>query len=323
MKRGRRSRAGMPSGPVGIVEWNPSTVTEPVYADMDDGDYFWYNPLGVGLRNAFHHLPTQYSIPTVGGNKRFRVSVHPDSTGLYNYRAEVTRDWESGMPLGTRDALAWGLEIPSGGLKNHDEDIDFFQWHSGSAPGYSSNSPCMYGVISRAGTEDDNDDVAQLNEIVVVSSIRNFEQEANPQISGRINTGVVVANGERHEFYMELKSGINLTGSFVLWHCKQTSPGVFTAWTKIYENLAESTAWANDADRGSNSNVHPDWKVGIYCPGVRDLSGVLGEEALNGGTPGSYSITYDIPGIRNLYLPANHAFYNAPTLLGYLQTTDM
>ena len=225
------------------------------------------------------------------------------------------------MPLGTRDCLGWGTEFPVGGLKNHDEDIDFFQWHAGSAPGFGSNSPCMYGVISRAGTEDDNDDVSQLNEIVVVSSIRNFEQEGNPQISGRINTGVVVANGERHEFYMELKSGINLTGSFILWHCEETAPGVFTDWTVVYQNDAESTAWADDDDGGSNPNVHPDWKLGIYAPGIRDQSGAEAEEALNGGA-GTYSITYYITGIRNLYVPASHAFYNR-SLLGYLQTTNM
>jgi hypothetical protein len=197
--------------PTGIVLWDPRYVTEPVYADMEDGDYFWQNPEGVGLRNAFHWFPTQYSLPTVGGNKRFRVSVNPRvpdgiGAGHWNNRAEVTRDWESGVPLGTRDCLGWGIEIPSDGLKNHNEDIDFFQWHAGSFPGESSNSPCMYGVISRAGTEDDNEDVSQINEIVVVSAIRNFEQSGNPNISGRINTGVVVANGERHDFYMELVS---------------------------------------------------------------------------------------------------------------------
>lgn len=311
--------------PPGIVEWSPFSVTEPVYADMESGDYFWFNLLNVGVRNNFHWSPTQYSIPTVSGNKRFRFSVNPtvpDNTGdgHWNYRAEITRDWESGMPLGTRDAVGWGLSIPAGGLKNHNEDIDFFQWHTGSAPGYSSNAPCMYGLISKAGTEDDNDDVSQLNEIVVVSPIRNFEQSANPQISGRINTGVIVANGERHEFYMELISGINGTGYFVLWHCTQTAPGVFTEWTKIYEDT-ESTAWANDADGGSNSNVHPDWKLGIYCPGIRDQSGAEGEEALNGGA-GSYSITLDIVGIRNIYLPASHSYYNK-SVFGFIQTTNM
>lgn len=324
----RIKSAGKVITPPGIVEWNPNTVTEPVYADMEDGDYFWLNPLGDGLRNAFHWFPNQYSLPTVGLNKRFQFSVNPrvpDGTGAghWNNRAEITRDWTSGMPLGTRDCLAWGLEIPAGGLKNHDEDIDFFQWHTGTAPGgpYENNSPCMFGVISRAGTEDDNDDVAQLNEIVVVNPIRQLEQEENPQISGRINTGVVVGNGESHFFYMELKSGIEGTGSFVLWHCEQTSPGVFTAWTKIYENLAESTAWANDGDGGSNSNVHPDWKLGIYSPGIRDQAGTEGEEALNSGA-GSYSITLQITGIRNLYLPASHSFYTK-NVFGFLQTTNM
>jgi hypothetical protein len=319
-------KGGVLGPPLNIVEWNPVTATEPTYASMGDAEYFWLNTQSVGLRNAFHWSPTQYSIPTVGGHKRFRFSVNPrvpDNTGAghWNYRTEITRDWESGMALGTRDCLAWGTEFPTGGLKNHDEDIDFFQWHSGSAPGYSSNHPCMYGVISRAGTEDDNDDVSQLNEIVVVSAIRNFEQSANPQISGRINTGVVVANGERHEWYMELVSGTNGTGSFVLWHCKQMSPGVFSAWTKVYENLAESTAWANNADGGSNANVHPDWKLGIYCPGIRDQSGAESEEALNSGA-GSYSITYDIPGIRNVYVPTTHRFYNQ-SMLGYIITTNM
>lgn len=328
MNRGLKAKrtGGKVVRPTDIVEWNPNTVTEPVYTDMTDGQYFWFNPLGVGLRNAFHWFPTQYSLPTVGLYKRFQFSVNPrvpDGTGEghWNNRAEITRDWESGHPLGTRDCIGWGIEIPAGGLKNHDEDIDIFQWHSGSAPGEESSSPCIYGVISRAGTEDDNDDVSQLNEIVVVSSIRNFEQEGNPNISGRINTGVVVANGESHRFYMELVSGINLTGSFVLWHCEQTSPGVFTDWTKIYENLAESTAWANDGDGGSNANVHPDWKLGIYAPGIRDQSGAEAEEALNGG-PGTYSITYQISGIRNLLLLASNPFRNK-NVMGFLQTTDM
>jgi hypothetical protein len=96
---------------------------------------------------------------------------------------------------------------------------------------------------------------------------------------------------------------------------------VFTPWTKIYENLAESTAWANGTDGGSNPNVHPDWKLGIYAPGIRDQSGAEGEEALNGG-PGTYSITYDIVGIRNLYLPDSHLFYSK-SVMGFLQTTDL
>lgn len=330
MNRGLKAKrtAGKVIRPPGIVEWNPATATEPVYADMTDGQYFWLNENAIGLRNSFHWFPTQYSLPTVGLYKRFQFSVNPrvpDGTGAghWNNRAEVSPDWMSGRPLGTRDCLAWGLEIPAGGLKNHDEDIDIFQWHTGTAPGgpYPSNSPCMYGMISRAGTEDDNDDVAQLNEIVVSSPIRNFEQSGNPQISGRINTGVVVANGESHRFYMELKSGINLTGSFVLWHCQQTSPGVFTDWTKIYENLAESTAWANDEDGGSNSNVHPDWKLGIYSPGIRDQSGAEGEEALNGGA-GSYSITVQISGIRNLIMESSHSFYTK-NVMGFLETTNM
>lgn len=329
MNRGLKAKliAGKVIRPTDIVEWNPNTVTEPNYAAMTDGQYFWLNPDDVGLRNAFHWSGTQYSVPTIGGKKRLQFSVNPtvpDNTvaGHWNYRAEVTRDWESGYPLGTRDCVGWGLDLPAGALKNHDEDIDFFQWHAGSYPGEPSNDPAIYGVISRAGTEDDNDDVAQLNEIVVVNKVRDWEQSGDPNISGRINTGIVIANGERHEFYMELISGVDNDGYFVLWHCEETSPGVFSDWTKIYE-ATESTAWPTEsiADAGSNPNVHPDWKVGIYCPGIRDQSGAEAEEALNGGA-GTYSITLPTPGIRNLLLLADHPFRNK-NVMGFLETTDM
>ena len=97
VKRSKLKGGFIGGGPAGIVEWNPATVTEPVYADMEDGDYFWLNPQGVGLRNAFHWFPTQYSLPTVGSNKRFQFSVNPrvpDGTGEghWNNRAEVTQN---------------------------------------------------------------------------------------------------------------------------------------------------------------------------------------------------------------------------------------
>ncbi len=316
-------KGGFVSGPVGIVEWNPVTAIEPTYASVTDGQYIWHNSQSVGLRTAFHYTPLGYSIPTLGGKKRFQCWVNPrtDAVGSnYNYRDEFSQDWETGFPLGTRDVLAFGIVLQAGALKARTHDIDFNQWHSGSFPGEPSNDPAIFSCFSPAGVEDDNDDVSQLNEVVIVNKIRDFEQSGDPNISGRINTGIVVANGERHDFVYDITAGINGTGNVTIWHCSETSPGVFSDWTVIYQ-ATESTAWANGTDGGSNPNVLPDWKLGLYIPALRTLGGVTAAEDLNGGV-GTYSATINFVGVRNIYVPTTHAFYNR-SLLGYIQTTDM
>lgn len=281
--------------------WDPATVTEPGdYSALSEGSYNWQNPSAQGLRFSFHHSGALYSIINDGDRDLFQFNVTPrvpdfSGTSQYHYRAEVTRDWESGDPIGTKEWLSWGYVFPE--LLPRTHEVDIHQKHSGSADGYSSNAPIYYFGLAYEGQEG-----AVENELVIVNKVKGFESAT----TGRYNTGIVIEEGKEYHFVTFELAGRGINGQLKVWIMNVTdNPGV---WTLIYDEN-ESTVWGADADGGSNSLVKGDWKLGAYAHGLKDLSGVQADEAVNSGS-GSYSFNLHMTEIKNKILLAADELYD-------------
>jgi len=281
--------------------WDPATVTEPGdYSALSEGSYNWPNPAAQGLRFSFHHSGSLYSIINDGDRDLFQFNVTPrvpdfSGTSQYHYRAEVTRDWESGDPIGTKEWLSWGYVFPE--LLPRTHEVDIHQKHSGSADEFSSNAPIYYFGLAYEGQEG-----AVENELVIVNKVKGFESAT----TGRYNTGIVIEEGKEYHFVTFELAGRGTNGQLKVWIMNVTdNPGV---WTLIYDEN-ESTVWGADADGGSNSMVKGDWKLGAYAHGLKDLSGVQADEAVNSGS-GSYSFNLHMTEIKNKILLAADELYD-------------
>lgn len=261
--------------PSDYLEWDASTVVND--QPTGDGDFFWHNPGGTGIRASLHWTGTAYSIETVSGREYFKLHIDPDTPDAgatkNNYRAEVQRHTTT-KPVGTVRMVGRGLLLPT--ILNHGSEFAIGQWHTGSAPGgpWDDNFPVIYLGVAYSGQTG-----ASLNELVVVNKVKAFETAGN----GRTNTGVIITAGTEYFLKQYLKGGTGASGQYTL----QIKEGRGGTWTTIYDE-AESTIWNEDDDGGSNSQVTPYWKAGIYAPGIASDAGAASEKALNGG---SYSIT--------------------------------
>jgi hypothetical protein len=271
--------------PSDYTEWNASTVTN--NTPTSDGDFFWENPLAVGLRASLHYNTGSYSL--VSGD--FKFYIHPRTpsagSGLYNYRAEVARRSTVTIPVASRELLGCTYVVPDAGLKPRDTGFGIGQWHTGTGVGgpYPANSPCIYLEVAIAGVADKNGDISQQNELVVVNKVKGFTDGNN----GRVNTGIIFSAGAVIHLEQDYTSGLGVAGKYKLR--VRVGSG---SWSTVYEQN-EPTIWSADADGGSKSNVHPYWKLGVYAFGLVSGSGVTATEALNGGT-GTYDIEMRIRG---------------------------
>jgi hypothetical protein len=295
--------------PDDYVEWNPHTVNDD--QPTGDADFFWHNSNGVGLRASLHYSGTQYSI--VDGEFRFYIHPRDPDPGVigdiqrYNYRAEIARRATVTIPVGSREIVKCTYRIPSGGFKPRDTGFNIGQWHTGTGVGgpYPLNSPVISLDIAKANTPDKDSDLSQLNELVVVNSVSNFENSHN----GRKNTGIVLEAGMVFSLRQELISGTGSAGYYKLEIKVGTDP-----WQTIYEEH-ESTIWAEDDDGGSKSNVHPYWKLGLYQYGLVTEGGVEATEALNDGE-GSYDIEIFMPNkIKTAVFETDDRYFNSTNII--------
>jgi hypothetical protein len=306
--------------PVDYQEWDARTVipTPPV----SSGTRFWHNPQGNGLLSSMNYTGAAYSIRTIGTEKLFDFYVDPLSptppSGQYHHRAEITRRGKSNAsPLGTRELLGFGYYLPTPLLLRR-AGFSLLQFHTGSSNiiATDTNYPAVYFEVAYAGVKDDWGDPAQENELVVVNKVREFELGAATH-SGRKNTGLVLTHGNKYYFMVDYISGntnISEFQGYILVRCKINSG----AWVTIYEE-EESTAWAQDVDGGSVSDVHPHWKLGVYAFGLKTITGVNADRTLNGGQ--YYINACMTPKIKNAKLLIDDAYRESTTVLNTFDPT--
>jgi hypothetical protein len=273
-----------------------------------DGDFFWHNPEAVGIRGSLHYDAGAYSIETVGAYEYYKLYIDPDTPDagptLNNYRAEIQRHTTTKV-VGTIRMVGSGFMFPE--ILNHGGEIVIAQWHTGTAPGgpYPVNSPVIY-----LGLAYDGQTGASENELVVVRKVVAFETASH----GRYNTGIIIQAGTEYFMRQKLKGGTGTAGRYTL----QLKVGRGGTWTTIYDEQ-ESTIWDADIDGGSNSQVTPYWKLGIYGQNINLDAEVAAEKALNGGV---YNITlYLLDKIKTADLLAADPYYNSTTVIRSMDTS--
>lgn len=210
-----------------------------------------------GLRPNYHYSSSGYSFEDYLDKRRLKMYVNPTTPSAlpnYNFRTELSRyPWEVGHPPGTEEWLSWTYFVPDS-YTQHATEIDVFQSHPGSAPGYSSNSPAIY-----------------------------FGLEYQNQISGYPWGTLAIVNkaadtrvptirfvpGMRIDFVVQLIYGLGSEGKLKIW----------ANGTVIYD-VAQSTIYASADPLGSNPMVGGNWKLGVYHHGINSLAGVTANAAL-------------------------------------------
>jgi hypothetical protein len=298
--------------PSDLIIWEASTSVDDT--PTGDGDFFWHNPGAVGIRASLHFDETAYSIETVGAYSYYKLYIDPDTPdageGNNNYRAEIQRHTTTKVP-GTIRMVGSGFLFPE--ILNHGGEIVIGQWHTGTAPGgpWPLNSPVIYLGVAYSGQTDQYLDAAVTNELVVVNKVVDFEGAGN----GRTNTGIVIAAGTEYFMRQKIKGGTGTAGRYTL----QLKVGRGGSWSTIYDN-EESTIWNEDDDGGSNSQVTPYWKLGIYGQNINLDAEVAAEKALNGGV---YNITmYLLNKIKTADLLAADPYYNSSTVIKSVDTSN-
>jgi hypothetical protein len=293
--------------PSDFILWDAST-TSVEDTPTSDGDFFWHNPGTIGLRASLHYDEGAYSIETVGSYEYYKLYLDPDvpdaGAGLNNYRAELQRHTTT-KPVSTIRMVGSGFMFPY--ILNHGGELIIGQWHTGTAPGgpFDFNFPVIYLGIAYAGQAG-----ASENELVVVNKVKAFETAGN----GRTNTGVIIAEDTEYFLRQKLKGGTGSNGRYTL----QIKVGRGGTWTTIYDQ-SESTIWNEDDDGGSNSQVTPYWKIGMYAQNINLDAEVAAEKALNGGV---YNITmYLLDRIKTADLLTSDPFYNSSTVILSMDTS--
>jgi hypothetical protein len=293
--------------PSDLVIWEASTSVDDT--PTSDGDFFWHNPGGTGIRASLHYDELAYSIETVGSREYYKIYLDPDTPDAgpsnNNYRAEIARHTTTKV-VGTVRMVGSGFMFPE--IKNHGGELIVAQWHTGTAPGgpYPSNFPVIYLGLAYSGQGG-----ASTNELVVVNKVKAFEELS----SGRTNTGIVIAEDVEYFFRQYLKGGSGSAGRYML----QIKVGRGGTWTTIYDEN-ESTIWDEDDDGGSNSQVTPYWKWGMYGQNITTDAEVVSEKALNGGV---YNITmYYLDKIKTADLLAADPYYNSSTVILSVDTSN-
>jgi hypothetical protein len=297
--------------PSDLVIWEAATSVNDT--PTSDGDYFWHNPGGTGIRASLHYDEGAYSIETVSGRSYYKIYLDPDvpdaGAGLNNYRAEIERN-VTNKPVGTIRLLGSGFMFPY--ILNHGGELVIGQWKSGTAPGgpWPLNSPVIYLGLAYSGQTDQYADAAVSNELVVVNKVVDFEGAGN----GRTNTGIVIAAGTEYFMRQYIKGGTGVAGRYIL----QLKVGRGGTWSTIYDEL-ESTIWNEDDDGGSVSQVTPYWTTGMYAQNINTDAEVVSEKALNGGV---YNITmYLLDKIKAADLLAADPYYTSSTVIKSVDTS--
>jgi hypothetical protein len=300
-------------------EWRASTVST-ANVPPAGSTRFWQNDNDLGFLSSQNWTGDAYTLTTIGGKTYYSFLVNPrvptPPEGEFHHRAEITRRGNTNNTvLGTREILSFGYRVPSLGLFNRTHGIAIMQFHTGSAPGgpWPSNYPAFYLELAYAGQEDDYDDEADLNELVVINKVKEFELGASTH-SGRKNTGIIFSPDQEYYFIIDMVSGIGENGYLKI----MLKQGLAGSWATIYEEN-ESTAWSADADGGSNSQVHGYWKLGVYAHGLKTEPEVEEDEDLNGGT--YYVLLYMTPVIKNARLSAGEYYRGSSFIINAFDPT--
>jgi hypothetical protein len=321
-------KGGSPTIPVPTDFTTYDAATATTTAPTASGQRFWKGAGNgnVGFLASCNNDPSVYSIVTEGDHTYHEVYLEPRTNMLDaespNYRAEVTRHGPSNnTDPGTIEEWGWGYYFPTGGLKDRTHELSIMQFHTGSAEGYSSNYPCFYIGLAYAGQPQEDGPNAVLNQVVFVDKVweSELERTLGGNHNGRTNTNVIISEGEHHFFKIRILSGNDeipggSKGRTTLYHTT-----VWNAsdddWEIIYDKVSNNI-WADVAHGGSQAQVHGYVKLFLYAHSIKTIAELEDDEALNGGTPGSYTITMRMTQHVKCarITPSDPAYYNSSVI---------
>jgi hypothetical protein len=302
-------------------EWTPDGSVDSLV--LNDGQQIWQNMKGTPLRSSLHYTGTSYSIKKRKGRKRYHYHIDPrnpdpgviSGSQRYNYRAEVSdHPWELMHPIGTRKLWSTFYEFPDDTdtvpYSQHATEIDITQGHAGSGTNgpYPDNFPAFYIGLAYQGQNG-----LSWGNFRIVNKVVDI---ASPG-SGQVPLATKRAKkGDRWDIVVDCLVG--QPGRLRIW-LKETSAG--GAWDLVYDRV-ENTAWLTDTAGGSNPNVGPNMKLGVYHQGMADEAGVLANEALYGGI-GTYQFDLFQGPIRRMVIPSTSVYYSSDYVFDLLETSGL
>jgi hypothetical protein len=298
-------------------EWNFDT-TDPIDTPpASSGTTILENPSGKSLMTSQAYNGEGYT--TVGTiEKDVQLDLVPRDGNLdadnFNHRLELIRADVSAGVLGTRELLGFSIQIPVGGLPTRSIPINIFQAHSGAHVSQSYDMPVFYIEISNAGRVAAGEANSLLNEIAIGNRVVEFEDFGTFNSQSRHNTGIIASAGSRLDFAISYTSAIGGAGSITVLIRKDLG-----SWVNVYDRI-ESTAWTNAADGGSEPQVHPFWKIGLYVPNCRTAADLAAQEALNGGAAGSFTVQLTLKDkIKTARLLAADPYYKTWSIINSIK----
>jgi hypothetical protein len=271
--------------PVDFVEWDFDTCAPISTPPPASGTDILLNSVGKYLKTSQAYNGEGY---TTVGSTDIQLDLVPRDGNLdadnFNHRLELIRSDVSAGTVGSRELLGFSIEIPSGGLPDRSIPIFVFQAHSGDNVAQAYDQPVFYIEISSAGRPAYLQANSAENEVCIGNRIVEFETFGTFNSELRHNTGVIATPSSRLDFAIDYTSATAGAGKIKVYIRKNMGD-----WNLVY-NRTESTAWTNASDGGSEPNVHPFWKLGLYVPGCRTAAGLTAQEALNGGAAGSFTV---------------------------------
>jgi hypothetical protein len=306
--------------PVDYVEWDFDTC-EPIDTPPPaSGTDILLNDVGTYLKTSQAYNGEGYTL--VGTtDKEVNLNLVPRDGNLdannFNHRLELIRSDVSAGTLGSRELLGFTVGIPSGGLPNHSIPFYIFQAHSGDNAAQTYDMPVLTIEISNEGRVAYGESPSLANEIAIGNRIVEFETFGVFNGQARHNTGVIASAGSRLDFLVDYTSAINGAGKVRVYIRKNQG-----GWNLVYDRT-ESTAWANASDGGSEPNVHPFWKIGLYVPNCRSAADLAAQEALNGGTEGSFTVQLNLKDkIRTARLLSSDKYFNDLSVIDTMKPSD-
>jgi hypothetical protein len=210
-----------------------------------------------GLQADYQAVP-DYSVVTYAGSPHFKLLC--DLTRANNTPSVIQRrmelyvgEWQPSHPPGTECAYSFKLVLPSDHTPAFG-GVDIFQSHTGSAVGYTSNSP----LFALEATYPSEFGGATPGTLSVHYDIPNVNSGGSNTRKYKHTTGVVLQAGQTYNITIWVKYGYS--GSAFL--------KVYVNGSTIFDSTTEYPAIATiaqlDSDLGSVPDVGGAGKFGIY-----------------------------------------------------------
>lgn len=244
----------------GVRVYNPNFSSEPDYATLATGGLGWD-----GLRLDFEGA-ANFDLESVSGKLWFRFNA--DLSPIMVRRVEASPPWQSRREVGTEDILIFRLRTKSDVTIAKAEAL-FLQLHAGvPAVGgpYPSNHPNYYVGICG------NDVQTNVPNTGLTSS------------KGQL---IFVDNVNNIRFFLPVFIRELMIQEFeIIFHIVHESINtgfvkVFIDGVLVYSAFNITTVTTSDAQLGSESNVAPVPKMGVYHHSVNNAGDVAANAALN------------------------------------------